>query len=176
MAQLTINVSEQDHRRGPKNAGVTLVEYGDFECEHCAEAYLMLMELLDEMGDLICFVYRHFPLSQTHPNAQRAAEAAEAAASQDQFWEMHDMLFTNQDALDEIYLRSYAEKIGLDMEQYDQEMKSDMHTERVREDFLSGVRSGVNGTPTFFINGERHDGPSNKFGLREAIERAAHRV
>jgi formate-nitrite transporter family protein len=176
MAQLIAPVNEQDHIRGPKNAVVTLVEYGDLECEHCAEAYPMLMELLDEVGEQVCFVYRHFPLTQTHPNAQRAAEAAEAAASQDQFWEMHDMLFTNQDALDEISLRNYAEKIGLDMQQYDQEMEADVHAERVREDFLSGVRSGVNGTPTFFINGERHDGPSSKSGLRDAVERAAQRV
>jgi formate-nitrite transporter family protein len=176
MAQLTKSIHDQDHIRGDENAPVTLVEYGDFECEHCGEAYPMLTDLLDETGDQVCFVYRHFPLSQTHPNAQRAAEASEAAAAQDSFWEMHDMLFNNQDALDESSLRNYAEKIGLDMNQYDRAMESELHADRVRDDFLSGMRSGVNGTPTFFINGERYDGPANRDDLLAAIERAAERA
>jgi formate-nitrite transporter family protein len=162
--------------RGDENAPVTLVEYGDFECEHCGEAHPMLMQLMDEVGEQVCFVYRHFPLSQSHPNAQRAAEASEAAASQDSFWAMHDMLFTNQDALDESSLRNYAEKIGLDMSQFDREMETGVHSDRIRDDFLSGVRSGVNGTPTFFINGERYDGPASLDDLRKAIEQAAERA
>jgi formate-nitrite transporter family protein len=176
MAHLVKSVNEDDHTRGPGDAAVILVEYGDFECEDCAAAYLMLMELLDEAGDQVCFIYRHFPMSQVHPNAQRAAEAAEAAASQESFWEMHDMLFANQDALDDDSLRNYAEKIGLDMERYDQEIDNELHADRVRDDFLSGVRSGVNGTPTFFINGERFDGPASKAGLLDAIENAAQHV
>jgi formate-nitrite transporter family protein len=176
MAILVTPVNEQDHKRGPLNAPVTLVEYGDFECEDCGVVYPLLMHLLDEVGDQMCFVYRHFPLSQTHSNAQRAAEAAEAAASQGSFWEMHDMLFTNQDALDKMSLQNYAEKIGLDMKQYDREMETEIHAKRVREDFISGVHSGVNGTPTFFINGERYDGRLDKMGLKKAIARAAQRV
>jgi formate-nitrite transporter family protein len=176
MAHLITPVNEQDHVRGPYDAPVTLVEYGDFQCEHCAAMYPVLMDLLDEVGEQVRFVYRHFPLSQSHPNAQQAAEASEAAASQGSFWEMHDMLFTNQDALDEMSLRNYAEKIGLDADQYDREMESEMHAEKVREDFMSGVHSGVNGTPTFFINGERYDGRMDKAGLKKAISRAAQRV
>jgi formate-nitrite transporter family protein len=176
MPQLTQPVNEQDHQRGSKDASVNLVEYGDFECEHCGAAYPMLMDLLDEMDDQVCFVYRHFPLSQSHPHAQRAAEAAEAAAIQGSFWEMHDMLFTNQDALDEKSLRNYAEKIGLKIEQYEQDMESGKLTKEVQADFLSGVRSGVNGTPTFFINGERYDGPMDKDGLQVALEQATQRA
>jgi formate-nitrite transporter family protein len=176
MAQLSKPVSEQDHKRGPENAPVTLVEYGDFECEHCAAAYPVINALLNEIGDQICFVYRHFPLTQAHPHAQRAAEAAEAAAAQDSFWEMHDMIFTNQDALDDESLSQYAEKIGLDMQQFNQEMESQTHTARVKDDFQSGIRSGVNGTPTFFINGERYDGPISQDALFEAVEQAAQRA
>jgi protein-disulfide isomerase len=176
MAHLVKSVNEDDHTRGPGDAAVILVEYGDFECEDCAAAHLMLMDLLDEAGDQVCFIYRHFPMSQIHPKAQRAAEAAEAAASQGSFWEMHDMLFANQDALDDDSLRNFAEKIGLDMGRYDREMDNELHADRVRDDFLSGVRSGVNGTPTFFINGERFDSPASKAGLLDAIENAAQHV
>jgi formate-nitrite transporter family protein len=176
MAQLITPVNEHNHLRGPIDAPVTLLEYGDFECEDCGEAHPVLMDLLDEVGERVCFVYRHFPLSQSHPNAQRAAEASEAAASQDSFWEMHDMLFTNQDALNEMSVRNYAEKIGLDVNQYDRELESGMHAEKVRDDFMSGIHSGVNGTPTFFINGERYDGRSDKAGLKKAIARAAQRI
>jgi len=168
---LALPVSDRrDHIRGAPTAPVTLVEYGDFECPHCGQAHYILDELMEQMADQVRLVFRHFPLTQIHPHAQRAAEAAEAAAAQDAFWEMHDMLFENQDALDDESLLDYAQAIGLDTPRFQAELLRSVYTPRVKEDFLSGVRSGVNGTPTFFINGRRHDGPRDLESLALAIE------
>jgi protein-disulfide isomerase len=171
--KLTPPVSEErDHIEGSPTASVTLVEYGDFECSHCGEAYPILKILQDRFGDDLRKVYRHFPLTEIHPHAQRAAEASEAANAQGQFWEMHDMLFENQDVLDEDSLAEYAAELGLELPRFVRELVDGEHTQLVREDFMSGVRSGVNGTPTFFINGWRHDGPWDLDSLIAAIEGA----
>jgi len=173
---LTPPVSEdRDHFRGVLTAPVTLVEYGDFECPHCAQSHRILSELLEELDGQFRLVFRHFPLAQVHPHAQSAAEAAEAAGAQGRFWEMHDLLFDNQDALDAASLLGYAEVLRLDLRRFEQEMAEGVYTLRVRSDFASGVRSGVNGTPTFFINGHRHEGPSDLHTLAAAIGAEAER-
>lgn len=172
MSRLAQPVTSADHSRGPDSAPVTLVEYGDFECPNCGEAYPILQELLRRLDGSVRFVYRNFPLSQSHPHAEEAAEAAEAAAAQGKFWQMHNLLFEHQDALTRHDLRRYAAEIGLDLARFDHEMAEHRYAEDVQEDFRSGVRSDVNGTPTFFINGERYDGPWNLGGLLAAIQQA----
>jgi protein-disulfide isomerase len=169
-ASLTLPVGQRDHQQGPETAPVTLVEYGDYECPHCGEAYPIVKEIERRLGDRLHFVFRNFPLTQSHPHAEHAAEAAEAAAVQGKFWEMHDYLFEHQQALDDAHLVQYAVALNLDEETFKREMTEHVHTNRVREDFLSGVRSGVNGTPTFFINGVRHDGSYELETLFAAIE------
>jgi protein-disulfide isomerase len=157
-ATLTLPVGQRDHIQGPADAAVTLVEYGDYECPHCGRAYPIIKEVQKRMGRRLRFVYRNFPLRESHPHAQHAAEAAEAAGAQGKFWEMHDRLFERQFALDDEYLIEYAGDLGLDVDRFRGELAGRAYEPRVREDFRSGVRSGVNGTPTFFINGVRHDG------------------
>ena len=155
---LTLPVSEdRDHSQGPADAPVTLVEYGDYECPYCGAAYPIVKEVQSRLGDGLRFVFRNFPITTSHPHAEQAAEAAETAAAQGKFWEMHDVLYENQRNLRDADLRGYAEALGLDVERFDNEVAEHVHAPRVREDFMSGVRSGVNGTPTFFINGHRHD-------------------
>jgi protein-disulfide isomerase len=171
-ASLTMPVGQRDHRRGPENAAVTLVEYGDYECPHCGKAYPIVKEIERRLGDQLRFVFRNFPLTQSHPHAEHAAEAAEAAAGQGKFWEMHDSLFEHQQALDDANLVHYAVALHLDQETFVREMTEHVHANRVHEDFLSGVRSGVNGTPTFFINGVRHDDSYDLETLLAAIEAA----
>lgn len=134
-----------------------LVEYGDYECPFCGEAHYVVGNLLRQGQGRIALAFRNFPLTTVHPHAQGAAEAAEAAGAQDAFWEMHDVLFENQDALDGDSLLEYADALRLDVARFADDLVSRRYADRVREDFLSGVRSGVNGTPTFFINGLRHD-------------------
>jgi len=172
MSGLAPAVSEADHRQGPDEAPVTLVEYGDYECPHCGRAYPIVKEVQKILGRRMRFVFRNFPLAETHPHAARAAAAAEAAAVQGKFWEMHDLLYEHQNALDDSHLTAYAKKLGLDVERVKKELEAGTHAARVRADFRSGVRSGVNGTPTFFINGRRLDGPWDFEGLMAAIERA----
>jgi protein-disulfide isomerase len=152
---------------------VTLTEYGDYECPHCGAAYPIVQEVRRALGPELRFVFRHFPLSQAHPHAQRAAEAAEAAGAQGEFWGMHDLLFQNQDALEDSDLLRYAVSLKLDGERFARELSAGVHTDRVRRDFRSGVRSGVNGTPTFFINGVRHDASWDLPTLLAALEAAA---
>ncbi len=176
MPELSQPVTQEDHARGPETAPVTLVEYGDFECPHCGEAFPIVQELLRREDGNVRFVFRNFPLAQSHPHAQSAAEAAEAAAAQGKFWEMHNKLFHNQNALNEGDLHNYAEQIGMDVQRFEREMSRRMYANEVQQDFLSGVRSGVNGTPTFFINGQRYDGPLDADGLEAAVERAESRV
>lgn len=155
---LTPPVGPDDHARGPDDAPVTLVEYGDYECPHCGAAHPVVQLALRQLGDQLRFVYRHFPLAEIHPNAEPAAEAAEAAGAQGRFWEMHDALFEHQHALQPRNLAALAMALELDAERLTRELLAHTHLDAVREDFLSGVRSGVNGTPTFFINGARYDG------------------
>ena len=169
--RLTMPVSERDHVKRSLDAPVLLVEYGDYECPHCQEVYPILYELKERMGNRIAYVYRHFPISRQHPNAQLAAEAAEAAAAQGKFWEMHHRLFTHQNELEFDDLLRHARAIGLDTDRFRRELEEHTYAGRVREDFLSGVRSGVNGTPTFYINGTRYDGAWDFESLLEAIEK-----
>jgi protein-disulfide isomerase len=171
---LTPPVSERDHIQGPADAPVTLVEYGDFECPYCAAAYLIVKKVKEVRGEQLRLVFRHFPLTQIHPHAEGAAEASEAAGTQGQFWEMHDLLYENQHALDPMHLLGYAEELGLDTQRLVRELEGHVYHARVREDFMSGVRSGVNGTPAFFINGVRYDGSWELVPLLEALEKAAH--
>jgi protein-disulfide isomerase len=174
-AELTLPVSERDHIKGPETAPVTLVEYGDFECPFCGAAHLVLKEIERRLGDQLRFVFRHFPLTNVHPHAEHAAEAAEAAGAQGRFWEMHDMLFEHQTALDDPHLLAYADALDLDIPRFEYEMAEHIHAPRVREDFMSGVLSGVNGTPTFFINGVRHDGGYDLESLLAALQDAGAR-
>jgi NhaA family Na+:H+ antiporter len=171
LARLTPEVSERDHRKGPADAPVVLVEYGDYECPYCGRADPIVQELQSRMDREILYVFRHFPIPTSHPHAQKAAEAAEAAASQGKFWEMHHLMFSRQHALDEVNLMRDAAQIGLDVERFQQELQASVYAQRVREDFLSGVHSGVNATPTFFINGLRYDGAWDLESLTEAIEK-----
>jgi protein-disulfide isomerase len=157
-AQLAVPVNEKDHTLGPTNAPVTLVEYGDFECPHCGRAHPIVQAIRRYMGEELRFVYRHFPLVEAHPHAQSAAEASEAAGAQGRFWEMHDILFRNQQALEPEDLLLYAARIGVDAQRVARELAAGTWTKKVRDDFRGGVRSGVNGTPTFFVNGVRYDG------------------
>ena len=166
---------ERDHLRGPIDAPVTVVEYGDFECPYCGRAEPVVRELLRDFGD-IRYVWRHLPLNDVHPNAQRAAEAAEAAAHQGAFWEMHDMLFEHQDALLLADVRRYAEELGLDLERFDEDMHRRCGAPRIAEDVDSADLSGVSGTPTFFINGRRHYGAYDIDALSGAVRLARARV
>ncbi|MGA2583278.1 MAG: thioredoxin domain-containing protein [Tepidisphaeraceae bacterium] len=167
---LSMPVSDRrDHIQGPATAAVTLVEYGDYQCPYCGEAYGVLKKLMPKLGDSARLVFRNFPLTQIHPHAEHAAEAAEAANAQGKFWKMHDILYERQTALEDEDLVSYAGEIGLDVARFQAELFERKFIDRIREDFQSGVRSGVNGTPTFFINGRRHDGPFDLQTLSEAV-------
>jgi len=169
-------VDKRDHLQGPPDAPVTLVEYGDFECPHCGAAYPIVKRIQKVMGAQLRFVFRHFPLTQIHPHAEGAAEASEAAGAQGQFWEMHDLLFENQRALDAMHLPGYAEELNLDSRRFVRELEERVHQRRVREDFMSGVRSGVNGTPAFFINGVRYDESWDLVPLLEALKSVSQEV
>jgi protein-disulfide isomerase len=165
----------RDHIQGPAAAPVTLVEYGDYQCPYCGAAYPIVKEAQARMGERLRFVFRNFPITTSHPDAEQAAEAAEAGAAQGRFWEMHDVLYENQSRLGARDLRAYAEQVGLDLDLFEQELAEHVHAARVREDFMSGVRSGVNGTPTFYVNGSRHDGSYDLDTLLGALEEAAER-
>jgi protein-disulfide isomerase len=147
-----------------------MVEYGDFECPYCGEAYPVLKAVQQAMGDKLCFVFRHFPLSEAHPHAERAAEFAEAAATMGKFWEMHDVLYENQQALTDRSLVSYGKRLGLS-EKLMESALTEGFASRVRRDFISGARSGVNGTPSLFINGQRYDGPRDAESLVAVLRR-----
>jgi protein-disulfide isomerase len=172
-AVLTSPVTEgRDHIEGPADAPLTLVEYGDYECPFCGAAYPIIKEVQARMGDQLRFVFRNFPISTSHPHAEHAAEAAEAASAQSRFWPMHDLLYENQQRLADQDLHAYAERLGLDLERFDHELAEHVHAGRVHDDFLSGVRSGVNGTPSFYINGARHNGSFDTETLLIALQRA----
>ena len=167
---------ERDHIRGSEDAPVTLVEYGDYECPYCGQAEVVIRELLDSFGDDLRYVWRSLPLNDVHPNAQMAAEAAEAAAAQGAFWEMHDKLLDHQDELTPRDLGRYAEELGLDVERFWDELRGRAYAARVAEDVASADASGVAGTPTFFINGRRHQGAYDIETLTAAVESARHRA
>ena len=172
-AALTLPIGERDHILGSGDAPVTLVEYGDFECPHCGRAYPIVKQIQRRLGRRLRFVFRNFPLRESHPHSEHAAEAAEAAGAQGKFWEMHDRLFERQFALDDDYLVEYAGDLGLDAARVGRELAAGTYAPSVREDFRSGVTSGVNGTPTFFINGLRYDESWDLEPLVAALEQAA---
>jgi protein-disulfide isomerase len=158
MSRLLIPVSTNDHIQGSTTAEWTLVEYGDYECPACGQAYPIVKQLQERLGDQLLFVFRNFPLQEIHPNAEHAAEAAEFAAAYGRFWKMHDILFENQEYLQDELLIGLAAKIGLSARKLRRSLESEIYRGRIELDFRGGIRSGVNGTPTFFINGVRHDG------------------
>jgi protein-disulfide isomerase len=180
-ATLRPAVSDDDHVLGPDDAPVTLVEYGDFQCPHCARAHRVLPKVLKRMGDRVRFVFRHFPLAESHPNAMHAAAAAESVAAQvgeEGFWRMHDLMYDHQrdgdDSLDDAHLVRYAEQAGADPAAVALDLAGDTYEPVVKASFMSGVRSGVNGTPTFFINGQRFEGDwTSADTFTAALEEAA---
>ncbi|MGD0886259.1 MAG: DsbA family protein [Thermodesulfovibrionales bacterium] len=169
-AALTQPVSARDYTEGPADAPLTLVEYGDYQCPYCGAAYPVVKHLQKTLGKKLRFVFRNFPLTQAHPYALIAAEAAEAAALQDKFWQMHDLLFEQQAFLEPDIIPLWAKRIGLDLEKFGSDIKQVVVDKRIMEDRQSGIRSGVNGTPTFFINGTRYDGSPNYDSLLAALK------
>ena len=170
--QLKPEVSDQDHIQGRADAEVTLVEYGDYECPHCGRAHPVVKRLQKHFGDSLRFVFRNFPLTEIHPLAEPAAESAEFAATNGKFWEMHDGIFEHQFQLSRELLLTLARKNGIEAEVLVEALEKGIYRERVKKDFMSGVRSGVNGTPTFFINGRRHDAAPDYESLVDGIEAA----
>ncbi len=170
MASLKIPVTHEDHMQGPENAPVSLVEYGDYECPHCAHAYTIIKQVQKHFGKKLSFVYRNFPLNEIHPEAESAAETAEFAGAHGKFWEMHDRLFENQERLGEELYSELAGELSLSSKELLQALEEEKYTGRVRADFNGGVRSGVNGTPTFFINGMRYDGAPDYESIVQAIQ------
>jgi len=172
MATLRIPVGASDHVQGSPDAPVTLVEYGDYECPHCGAAYPVVQQLQQRFGDDLRFVFRNFPLAEMHPNAVSAAMAAEFGAAHKRFWEFHDALFENQQQLGPDLYAAIAAEVGLAAAQIPAALESTEYLEHVRADFNGGVRSGVNGTPTFFVNGARYEGAPGAEAMGEALERA----
>lgn len=174
MSHLTVPVSAQDHSQGPADAPVTLVEYGDYECPYCGEAYPLLKAVQAALGPRLRFVFRNFPLTEMHPHALHAAQFAEAAGAHGKFWEAHDMLYEHQDALGDHDLARYARALGLPATTFG-EAVSGQYDARLEADFSGGVRSGVNGTPTLFVNGQRYDGPRDYDTLVNVLTELAQR-
>jgi protein-disulfide isomerase len=179
MSALTPPVNSHDHHLGNKNAAIVLVEYGDFECSYCGRAHPLVKRLLKEKGDELLFVFRNFPLRKIHPNAQDAAAAAEAAGKQNKFWEMHDLIFDNQKMLNRDFLSSLADDLELDAAQFAHDSRSKEIQNKIETDFESGIRSGVNGTPTFFLNGapvlsydETYESLSNAVELESSMNQS----
>ena len=169
---LVVPVSERDHSQGPATATVTLVQYGDYECPYTRQSTTVVRAIQQQLGDQLRFVYRNFPLTEIHPHALHAALAAEAAAAQGKFWEMHDYIFHHQHTLEDADLEQFAEVVGLDMQQFAHDMAERSYMSRIEEDLQSGIRSGVRGTPTFFINGVLYPGSWEKEALLVALEEA----
>jgi protein-disulfide isomerase len=172
MAALKMPITAEDHIQGLESADVTLVEYGDYQCPHCGHAYPVVHQVQKQFGKRLRFVFRNFPLSEMHPQAEAAAEVAEFAGAQGKFWEMHDKLYENQERLGEALFLDLGERLKLSTTALRQALEQRTFEARVRADFKGGVRSGVNGTPTFFINGHRHDGSFDFEALVSAIHQA----
>jgi formate-nitrite transporter family protein len=165
-------VTDADWRAGPDDAPVTLLEYGDFDCPYCGEAYPLIKQVQVQLGDRLRFVFRHFPIGSSHPHAQLAAEAAEAAGAQGKFWPMFDLLYQNQRHLTREDLDHYAQQLGLDMAAFGTALEEHSYKEKVRDSFRQGIRARVQGTPTFFINGRRYDGEHTVAAMLAALEEA----
>jgi protein-disulfide isomerase len=172
MSTLKVPISPADHVQGDAHAACTLVEYGDYECPHCGHAYPIVKRIQKHFGKRICFVFRNFPLNEMHPQAESAAESAEFAASHNHFWEFHDLLFENQERLGGALYLEIAQQLKLGPADLRAALEKQEFLPRVRADFSGGVRSGVNGTPTFFINGQRHDAPFEYADLVTAVDAA----
>jgi protein-disulfide isomerase len=166
---LSIPVGGDDHAQGPADAHVTLVEYGDYQCPGCGAAYPMVKAIRDRLGAKLRFVFRNMPLNEIHPFAEMAAEAAEAAGAQGKFWEMHDGLYEHQVELGPELMSTLAKRLHLDVPRFEQDLVSHKFRDHVKSDFMGGVRSGVNGTPTFFIDGARYDGVLDEQSLETAL-------
>ncbi|MBK6007145.1 thioredoxin domain-containing protein [Ramlibacter ginsenosidimutans] len=173
MNTLTVPINERDHLRGSPDAPVVLVEYADFECPYCGAAYGVVKNLERELPDTLAVVFRQFPLVNVHPHAQLAAEAAEAAGAQGQFWRMHDVLFEHQDALAPADLIKYAAALHLDVKRFAGDLSGHAFLPKIEDDMEGGLQSGVQGTPTFFINGVLHRGGHDEASLLAAIMRVA---
>jgi len=170
MSTLKVPVNSADHVQGPESAAITLVEYGDYECPHCGRAHPIVKRVQEHFSERLRFVFRNFPLNEMHPHAEGAAETAEFAAQHDKFWEMHDLLFENQEQLGNEFFSEVTRELKLPVAAFHQALRDGTFRDRVRGDFTGGVRSGVNGTPTFFINGKRHDGPFDFESLVSALD------
>jgi protein-disulfide isomerase len=169
--KLSLPVSEsRDHIQGPITAPVTLVEYGDYECPYCAQAFLITKEIQERLGDKLCFVFRNFPVTKIRPHAFETALAVEACAAQGKFWEMYDYLFKHGQAVTDDSLRRSAANLGLNLPRFDREFYDRIYSNHIDEDIQSGNSSGVNGTPTFFINGEHYDGAWDLDSLLSALD------
>lgn len=173
MSRLRIPIGPEDHVLGRADARITLVEYGDFQCPFCAAAYGEVNELQRALGPTLRFAYRHFPITQSHPYALPAAEAAEAAGAQGRFWDMHQILFERQGEIHPDAFPEFAAEIGLDVDRFVRDLVENRFLAKVRRDFASGVRSGVNGTPTFFVNDVRHDGQPTAESLLRTMKTVA---
>ncbi len=168
--RLTLPVGERDHSEGAGDARLVLLEYGDYQCPYCGAAYPVVKRIQKELGGALRFVFRNFPITNAHPQAEWAAETAEAAGAQGKFWQMHDFLYEHQSLLGtEAPFAEYEVQVGLDVARVDGEVARRAHSTRIEEDFMSGVRSGVNGTPTFFIDGSRYDGPAEFHSMVRAL-------
>jgi len=170
---LTVPVSGRDHIAGSPDAPMQLLEYGDYECPFCGLAQPVVVEVQARLGQRLCFAFRHFPIVSAHPHALHAALAAEAAGAQGRFWEMHARLFAHQDSLDDDMLLFHAAQLGLDIDRFTADLVDERHLSHIREDLSSGERSGVIGTPTFFVNGVRYEGVPDVVELSTALERTA---
>jgi protein-disulfide isomerase len=171
---LAAPVTARDHVRGSPDAPIQLVEYGDYECPHCGRAYWVVKQLREELGDRLVFVFRNFPVAELHPRAESVALALEASAAQGHFWEMHDRFYEHQHELEGLDLELHAERVGMDVERWMKDSRDARLRGRIREDIETGRASGVTGTPTFFINGRRHEGHYDFDSMRAAMERVLH--
>jgi protein-disulfide isomerase len=167
----TVSIHHDDHMKGSRDAGIVLVEYGDYQCPYSRQAHAAVQDLQHRLGDQLCFVYRHFPLTGKHPYAELAAETAEAAGDQGKFWEMHDALFDLQSQFCPELIADLAEQLGLSSEAMREDMMTRRFQRRVERIAAGGTHIGVTETPTFFINGERHAGDSDELSLVSAIMR-----
>jgi protein-disulfide isomerase len=169
---LRVPVDQTDHSQGPADAPVTLVEYGDYQCPYCGAAYPLVKQLQERFGDDLRFVFRNFPLQELHENAMSAAMTAEFAATKGHFWEAHDALYENQEQLGQELYAAIVTQLGIDAAELGAALDSETIFDKVKKDFNGGVRSGVNGTPSFFVNGTRYDGPRDFETMAEALDRA----
>ncbi len=171
--QLSVPVNENDHIQGKINAPITMVEYGDYQCPYCGQAYYIVKKVQEYFGDQLRLVFRNFPLAEMHEYAFNAAQSAEIAAIYDKFWEMHDLLFENQENLDTDSLISYAGQLGIDQNEFAEKLESNELAQYVKNQFMSGVESGVNGTPSFYINDYKYEGPWDYENLLSILKKHA---